>query len=351
MRYLARPGPAPRSAVPWSPVPWSPVPWSPAPRFPVPRLPVHRSPAPGAGDCPVPDLRQPRHRGRQRRQRPQAEGELDRPARHRRRRAGRGLVHRHGDQRPTTAPLDIVSRSTDQQACVARVAPLDQAGQQTFPRAIARPRAPCRGTASPRARPPAAAAQRPAAAARPAGPVPHRTCGSAGRPARRTARSRGPGSPRAGRCARGQVQCRGQFRKDRRQPGDRGPEIDRKRQHPGHQERQTRGPVRPPPRRRSSGPGLGHAGKSEWRTQRRYRCQVTEQQPDIDGLRQGLDEVDSGIVRLIAQRREVIAAIAKAKEHGSAAIQDAERERRSSRRRGRGHRARRLPQPGAADLP
>ena len=46
------------------------------------------------------------------------------------------------------------------------------------------------------------------------------------------------------------------------------------------------------------------------------------------GLRQSLDDVDSGIVRLIARRREVIAAIAKVKEGGSAGIRDTERERR-----------------------
>jgi chorismate mutase / prephenate dehydratase len=69
-------------------------------------------------------------------------------------------------------------------------------------------------------------------------------------------------------------------------------------------------------------------GKSEWRTQRRYRCQVTEQQPDIDSLRQGLDEVDSGIVRLIAQRRDLIEAIATVKEQYDTAIQDSDRERR-----------------------
>jgi 3-deoxy-7-phosphoheptulonate synthase len=54
---------------------------------------------------------------------------------------------------------------------------------------------------------------------------------------------------------------------------------------------------------------------------------VTEQQPDIADLRQGLDEVDTGIVRLIAQRRELIAAIAQVKQHGTAAIQDPDRER------------------------
>jgi chorismate mutase/prephenate dehydratase len=55
---------------------------------------------------------------------------------------------------------------------------------------------------------------------------------------------------------------------------------------------------------------------------------VTEQQPDITGLRQSLDEVDSGIVRLIAQRSEVIAEIARLKEGGTSAIQDTDRERR-----------------------
>jgi len=55
---------------------------------------------------------------------------------------------------------------------------------------------------------------------------------------------------------------------------------------------------------------------------------VTEQQPDIADLRQGLDEVDQGIVRLIAQRRELIAAIAQVKEQGTAAIQDPDRERK-----------------------
>ncbi len=55
---------------------------------------------------------------------------------------------------------------------------------------------------------------------------------------------------------------------------------------------------------------------------------MSEQPPDIAGLRQSLDEVDSGIVRLIAQRHEVIAAIAKVKERGAAGIQDTERERR-----------------------
>jgi chorismate mutase/prephenate dehydratase len=51
------------------------------------------------------------------------------------------------------------------------------------------------------------------------------------------------------------------------------------------------------------------------------------QRPDISGLRHDLDEVDSGIVRLIAQRRDIITAIAEVKQHGAAGIQDAERER------------------------
>jgi len=51
------------------------------------------------------------------------------------------------------------------------------------------------------------------------------------------------------------------------------------------------------------------------------------QRPDIAGLRQDLDDVDSGIVRLIAQRRDIITAIAEVKQHGEAGIQDAERER------------------------
>ena len=54
---------------------------------------------------------------------------------------------------------------------------------------------------------------------------------------------------------------------------------------------------------------------------------MSEHQPDIYDLRQGLDEVDSGIVRLIARRRDLITAIAKVKEQGTSAIQDADRER------------------------
>jgi chorismate mutase / prephenate dehydratase len=55
---------------------------------------------------------------------------------------------------------------------------------------------------------------------------------------------------------------------------------------------------------------------------------VSSEQPDIADLRQGLDEVDSGIVRLIAQRRDLIAAMAKVKEHSQGGIQDPDRERR-----------------------
>ena len=53
---------------------------------------------------------------------------------------------------------------------------------------------------------------------------------------------------------------------------------------------------------------------------------MSEQQ-DISGLRQSLDDVDSGIVHLIARRSGIIAAIAQAKEQGTAQIQDADRER------------------------
>jgi chorismate mutase / prephenate dehydratase len=51
------------------------------------------------------------------------------------------------------------------------------------------------------------------------------------------------------------------------------------------------------------------------------------QRPELAGLRQDLDEVDTGIVRLIAQRHEIISAIGKAKESGTAGIQDTDRER------------------------
>jgi chorismate mutase/prephenate dehydratase len=49
--------------------------------------------------------------------------------------------------------------------------------------------------------------------------------------------------------------------------------------------------------------------------------------PDIAHLRQTLDDVDSGIVRLIAKRSGVIADIARAKERDASAIQDLDRER------------------------
>jgi chorismate mutase/prephenate dehydratase len=55
---------------------------------------------------------------------------------------------------------------------------------------------------------------------------------------------------------------------------------------------------------------------------------MTEKHPDIAGLRHSLDEVDSDIVRLIARRGSLIAAIAEVKEHGTSAIQDPDRERR-----------------------
>ena len=51
------------------------------------------------------------------------------------------------------------------------------------------------------------------------------------------------------------------------------------------------------------------------------------QRPDISGLRQDLNEVDAGIVRLIAERHDIIDAIAAVKEQGAAGIQDADRER------------------------
>jgi chorismate mutase/prephenate dehydratase len=55
---------------------------------------------------------------------------------------------------------------------------------------------------------------------------------------------------------------------------------------------------------------------------------VSEQQPDITGLRHSLDEVDSGIVGLIAQRSGLIAEIARLKRDGAAGLQDPEREQR-----------------------
>jgi chorismate mutase/prephenate dehydratase len=55
---------------------------------------------------------------------------------------------------------------------------------------------------------------------------------------------------------------------------------------------------------------------------------MSGQQPDIGGLRRRLDEVDSGIVGLIAQRGRIVADIAQVKENGSSVIQDPDRERR-----------------------
>ena len=54
---------------------------------------------------------------------------------------------------------------------------------------------------------------------------------------------------------------------------------------------------------------------------------MSDQQPDISDLRRSLDGVDSGIVGLIAQRGRLIAEIGRLKEHGTSAIQDADRER------------------------
>ena len=51
------------------------------------------------------------------------------------------------------------------------------------------------------------------------------------------------------------------------------------------------------------------------------------EQKDISSLRKSLDEVDSGIVRLIAERSNIIGAIAQAKEQGTTQITDADRER------------------------
>ena len=51
------------------------------------------------------------------------------------------------------------------------------------------------------------------------------------------------------------------------------------------------------------------------------------QRPDMAGLRQDLNEVDAGIVRLIAERHDIIDAIAAVKEQGASGIQDTDRER------------------------
>jgi chorismate mutase / prephenate dehydratase len=54
---------------------------------------------------------------------------------------------------------------------------------------------------------------------------------------------------------------------------------------------------------------------------------TSQRQPDLSGLRRSLDEVDSGIVDLIARRTAIIAGIAKAKENHATAVQDEDRER------------------------
>src|SRR5271165_5118022 len=54
---------------------------------------------------------------------------------------------------------------------------------------------------------------------------------------------------------------------------------------------------------------------------------VSDQQPDLGELRRSLDEVDSGIVGLIAQRGRLITDIARLKDDGGSAIRDADRER------------------------
>ena len=54
---------------------------------------------------------------------------------------------------------------------------------------------------------------------------------------------------------------------------------------------------------------------------------MNDQRPGISGLRQDLNEVDAGIVRLIAERHDIIDAIAAVKEQGASGIQDADRER------------------------
>jgi chorismate mutase/prephenate dehydratase len=52
------------------------------------------------------------------------------------------------------------------------------------------------------------------------------------------------------------------------------------------------------------------------------------QHPEVSGLRQDLNGVDREIVRLIAQRFSIVAAIARAKEQGASGIRDAGREHR-----------------------
>ena len=64
------------------------------------------------------------------------------------------------------------------------------------------------------------------------------------------------------------------------------------------------------------------------RGERQEEDSAGEQQGGIAGLRQSLDEVDRGIVGLIARRSSLIADIAALKGRGAAALQDADRERR-----------------------
>src|SRR6266567_378691 len=61
--------------------------------------------------------------------------------------------------------------------------------------------------------------------------------------------------------------------------------------------------------------------------ERREQGSAGAQQGDIAGLRRSLDEVDSGIVGLIARRSSLIADMAALKDRGTAALQDADRER------------------------
>src|ERR1700733_3453666 len=53
------------------------------------------------------------------------------------------------------------------------------------------------------------------------------------------------------------------------------------------------------------------------------------QRPDMAELRQDLNEVDAGIVRLIAERHDIIDAIAAVKEQGASGIQDTDRGRQA----------------------
>ncbi len=54
---------------------------------------------------------------------------------------------------------------------------------------------------------------------------------------------------------------------------------------------------------------------------------VSGQPSGVSGLRQDLDDVDAGIVRLIAQRHEIISELAQVKAAGAGSIQDPDRER------------------------